>query len=91
MVTVSVVDTSVLAPTLQAAEGGSVAPWWIWLILISVLLLLLLIGLVFQSKPGEPIPRPEERTVAPAGAAETAVGEEAHKPQAEPDETSGEE
>ena len=91
MTTVSVAVTSFLAPALQAADGGSDIPWWIWLILISVLLLLLLIGLVLQSRPGEPIPGPEERAQAPAGVTETDALEEAHETPAETEVASGEE
>jgi hypothetical protein len=91
VIIVSAAATSFLAPALQAAEGGSVIPWWLWLILVSVLLLLLLIGFVLQSKPGEPIPKPEERAMAPTDVAENSVEEEARETPAGPGVVSGEE
>lgn len=80
-----------LTAARQAAEGGTDIPWWIWLILITVLLLLLLIGLVLQSKPGEPIPRPEERAMAPTAVDQATAEEDEHESPAGSDEASGEE
>lgn len=73
-----------LAPYLQAAEGSGI-PWWVWFILVSVLLLLLLIGFARQSAPGEPLPKPEERTIAPAPAVEEENQQEALEPESEPE------
>jgi hypothetical protein len=73
-----------LVAYLQAAEGGGI-PWWVWFILVTVLLILLLIGFARQSAPGEPLPKPEERTIAPAPAVEEENHQEAPEPEVEPE------
>lgn len=57
-----------LIPLAQAAESDGGIPWWIWLIVISVLLLLLLIGFARQPEPGQPLPTSEERMAELAAA-----------------------